>query len=247
MKYLLSFCCFLCLLFAGPAWLWITGEVQLDAPWQTASRHSAGLAPQPADAPEAVVQVYAARAFRWRGAFAVHTWIATKQENARRYMVHQVNGWRARRGHTAVLSQWDVPDRYWYGNPPEIIGELRGTAAAVAIARIESVVAAYPDAGRYTLWPGPNSNTFVAHVLRQVKELRAVMPITAIGKDFLSDAGVLGAAPSGTGYQVSLFGLFGLLLAKEEGVEFNLLGVSIGIDLLDAALLLPGLGRVELW
>jgi hypothetical protein len=247
MKILFTSLCFPALLLAGPAWLWISGEVKVNAPWHKALRHSAGLAPEPAVTPEAVVQVYAARAFRWRGVFAVHTWIATKQEHARRYRVHQVNGWRARRGQSAVVSRWDVPDRHWYGNRPEVIGELRGAAASAAIAQVESVVAAYPLAGRYTLWPGPNSNSFVAHVVREVPALRAVMPVTAIGKDYLLDAGVVGAAPSGTGYQLSVFGLFGLLLAKEEGVELNILGLSIGFDILDAALLLPGLGRVELW
>ena len=35
--------------------------------WRLASRAPVGLAPDPADTPEAVVQVYAARAARWRG------------------------------------------------------------------------------------------------------------------------------------------------------------------------------------
>lgn len=247
MKYLAALSCTLGLLLAGPAWLWISGQVPVDTPWHMASRHSAGLAPEPGQTREAVVQVYAARAFRWRGVFAVHTWIATKERDADHYRVHQVIGWRARRGQSALVSRRDVPDRHWYGNRPEVIGELRGKKAAVAIAQIEAAVAAYPEAGRYTLWPGPNSNSFVAHIAREVPALGAVMPVTAIGKDFLLDADLVGAAPSGTGYQVSLFGLLGLLLAREEGIEFNILGLSIGFDFLDVALLLPGLGRVELW
>ena len=247
MIYLAAFFGTLGLLLAGPAWLWISGEVPVDTPWQEASRHSSGLAPRPEETPEAVVQVYAARAFRWRGVFAVHTWIATKERGAQHYRVHQVIGWRARRGQSALVSRRDVPDRHWYGNRPRVIGELRGREAAEAIAQIEAAVAAYPVTSRYTLWPGPNSNSFVAHIIREVPALRAVMPVTAIGKDFLLDAGLVGVAPSGTGYQVSLFGLLGLLLAREEGVEFNILGLSIGFDVLDAAVLLPGVGRVELW
>ena len=46
--------------------------------WRTASHRSAGLAPDPASHRDAVVQVYAARTFGWRGAFAVHTWLAAK-------------------------------------------------------------------------------------------------------------------------------------------------------------------------
>jgi hypothetical protein len=43
------------------------------ANWQTADRSSAGLLPKTSEHPEAVVRVYAARAVRWRGIFAVHT------------------------------------------------------------------------------------------------------------------------------------------------------------------------------
>ncbi len=48
--------------------------------WRTASRESIGIAPDPATTPEAVVQVYAARAYGWRGAIGSHTWIAVKPE-----------------------------------------------------------------------------------------------------------------------------------------------------------------------
>ena len=62
--------------------------------WRTADRSSAGIAPAPSEAQEAIVSVWAARAFNWRGALAAHTWIATKPENGTHYMVHQVIGWR---------------------------------------------------------------------------------------------------------------------------------------------------------
>ncbi|HEU5321644.1 MAG TPA: DUF3750 domain-containing protein, partial [Methylomirabilota bacterium] len=59
-------------------------------PWWQARRDSSGQAPDPATTPEAVVQVYAARAVGWRGVLAVHTWIAVKHDGAdawRRYEV----------------------------------------------------------------------------------------------------------------------------------------------------------------
>jgi hypothetical protein len=36
----------------------------------------------------------------------------------------------------------------------------------------------------------------------------------------------------------------GVILAVEEGIEIDILGLSAGIDLLHPALRLPGLGRV---
>ncbi|WP_353981152.1 DUF3750 domain-containing protein [Salinicola endophyticus] len=228
----------LCLLL-GPAWLLLSQQVDWRGDWQHASRSVSGLAPDPATTPAALVQVYAARAFAWRGAFGVHTWIATKAEHAAHYRVYQVVSWRRPTVQVAVAQ----PDRAWYGNPPELLAELRGAPAARAIATIEQVVPSYPQAGHYRIWPGPNSNTFVAWVVRQVPELAVDFPANAIGKDYLLD-GPLARAPSHSGYQLSLGGLVGVTAAWEEGVEFNLLGLGVGVDLDPPALRLPGIGRL---
>src|SRR5207244_9101448 len=67
-------------------------------PWYEARRDSTGLAPEPAATPEAVVQVYAARAVSWRGVLAVHTWIAVKPTGADRYMRYEVLGFGVANG-----------------------------------------------------------------------------------------------------------------------------------------------------
>jgi hypothetical protein len=74
--------------------------------------------------------------------------------------------------------------------------------------------------------------------------LRLDLPATAIGKDYLANGDWLAAMPSGTGWQVSLYGLLGLGVAKEEGIEFNLLGLSFGVDVNDLALRVPGWGAI---
>jgi Protein of unknown function (DUF3750) len=53
--------------------------------WQTADRSSAGLLPKASEHPNALIRVYAARAVRWRGIFAVHTWFVVKERAASRY------------------------------------------------------------------------------------------------------------------------------------------------------------------
>ena len=189
------------------------------------------------------MQVYAARAVRWRGYFGVHSWVAAKPANADRYTVYEVTGWRLRRNGTSVSINDRAPDGRWYGSAPELIADLRGEAAAAAIAALEQAVAEYPYADRYRVWPGPNSNTFVAFILREVPALRADLPPTAIGKDYLGGA-IFASAPSGTGYQVSLGGVLGVLVGVEEGVEVNVLGLTFGIDPLDASLKLPIAGRI---
>lgn len=238
----------LALCFAMPLALGVAGHyAQSDRPtdWRSARRDSAGLAPEPARTPEAVIQVYAARAFRWRGAFGVHTWIAVKPSGAAAYTRLEVLGFALRHGAGAVRVGDGVPDAYWYGSRPELLRELRGGAEVDAlIARLHAAAADYPYDREYRVWPGPNSNTFIAYLGRAVPELHLDLPPTAIGKDFLPNGRILSTAPSGAGLQLSLGGLLGIIVAPEEGLEVNLLGLSVGLDLAPPALKLPGLGRL---
>jgi hypothetical protein len=211
--------------------------------WRNASKEPVGLAPDPAKTPEAVVQVYAARVWGWRGTFGVHTWIAVKPVAARDYTVYEIIGWRLRSQDTALVVRHRAPDARWFGSTPELIAEKRGAGVEDLIARIDKAAHSYPWAGEYTMWPGPNSNTFTAWVLRAVPELEADLPPTAIGKDY-SGMKLVGSAPSGRGFQFSLFGLAGLTASAVEGFEVNLLGLSFGINPFDPALKLPLIGRV---
>ncbi|WP_448204682.1 DUF3750 domain-containing protein [Azospirillum sp. sgz302134] len=239
---LLGFLLVLALLLAGPFFVMASGAVPMTVDWTRADRSPVGLAPEPATTPEAVVQVYAARALSWRGAFGTHPWFAVKPAGARAYTVYEVVGWRVYRGLPAVAVSNRDPDGRWFGSQPALLAELRGAEAEAAIPKIAEAARTYPYAGEYRLWPGPNSNTFAAWVARAVPELRLDLPATALGKDYLGTS-VFARAPSGTGWQVSLFGVAGLLVATEEGVEVNLLGLTVGIDPLDLAIKLPGIGR----
>lgn len=211
--------------------------------WRTASSEPAGLAPDPTVQREALVQVYAARTWGWRGWFGVHTWIAVKPTNADAYRVYEVIGWRLRSNRSVVAVSDRPPDARWYGSFPEVIAEKRGPGVDAVIARIEQAAASYPYAERYTMWPGPNSNTFTAWVLRAVPELKADLPPTAIGKDYLGES-IASSAPSGSGYQLSLRGLLGVAASGVEGLEVNVLGLSFGINPFDPSLKLPLVGRL---
>ncbi|MDD9877794.1 MAG: DUF3750 domain-containing protein [Magnetovibrio sp.] len=213
------------------------------ADWRTASMESAGIAPDPAAHPEAVIQVYAARAYSWRGIFGVHTWFAVKPTGADAFAVYEVIGWRVRRGGKALAISNRPADGRWFDAVPEIIADVRGDGVDEMIQRIDRAAGAYPYMDEYRVWPGPNSNTFTAHVARAVPELRLDLPPTAIGKDYIP-GGIVAKTPSGTGVQVSLAGLLGLMVGKEEGVEINLLGLTFGIDPLDLTVKLPMAGRI---
>lgn len=216
-----------------------------DANWRTASRARVGLAPDPANTPEAVIQIYSARAFGWRGYFGVHTWVAVKPSFAERFTVYEVIGWYLRRGGSVLSVQERAPDHRWFGNMPELLVDKRGKQVDILIDRIQKAADSYPYQNRYTIWPGPNSNTFTAWIARSVPELGLDLPPTAIGKDFLGE-NFVATAPSGAGWQFSLFGLLGVIVSEVEGVEFNLLGLSFGVDTDPLAFKLPLIGRIDL-
>jgi hypothetical protein len=214
--------------------------------WSQARWDSAGLAPDPATTPEPVIQVYAARAWGWKAVVAVHSWIVFKHAGAPAFERYEVVGWGVGRGAPAVRRNMRVIDGYWAGNRPKLLLDRRGPEVAGLIDQVEAAIASYPYPDRYRTWPGPNSNTFVAHIARTVPALGLELPPTAIGKDYLSNGSVLASTPSGTGLQLSLLGMLGLALARDEGLEVNVLGLTFGVDPLDFALKLPGIGRFGL-
>lgn len=226
----------------GPLWILISGQIDWSADYRTANRKSAQIAPDPNKTSEAIIQAYSARAFNWRGIIATHNWISVKPKNAREYFVYQVIGWRQLMNLPPLVMDADIPDRYWFGQKPTLIFDLRGEKAEKLIPQIMAAAKSYPDANRYELWPGPNSNTFPAYIGRQVPDLGLVLPGDAIGKDYLPGFTFFARAPSGTGYQFSLFGLVGLLIAKKEGIEINFLGLVYGLQFSPFALKLPGIG-----
>ncbi len=220
--------------------VWWTLRDDLAPSWGAADWSSAGLLPRPEARPEALVHVYAARVGRWRGIVAHHAWIVVKEAGAARYTRFDKVGW----GSPVRMNGWPADGR-WFGNPPQLVAGLAGEAAARAIPRIRAAVAAYPhrDFGDYRAWPGPNSNTFIAHVLRAVPELETGLPPTALGKDWRPLDGWLALTPSGTGISVSLGGYAGLTVGWVEGVEVILLGAVAGLDLRRPALKIPFWGR----
>lgn len=154
--------------------------------WRTASRESSGLAPQPGVTEEAVLQVYGARAWGWRGWLAIHTWIAAKRTGESFYTVYDVVGWRGRHGQDVMRISRDIPDRHWFGEKPEILVEHRGPGVDELINAVDKAARSYPWKTTYKVFPGPNSNTFTAWVGKQVPELQLDLPFSAIGSGYVN-------------------------------------------------------------
>jgi len=208
-----------------------------DADWS-----SVGMLPPPTANGEPRLLIFTGRTGRWKGIFAVHSWVVFKPEGASSWSRYDVVGW----GQPVRSNGW-APDGRWFGDTPRVIVDVRGAEAAALIPKVKAAIAAYSynHYGDYRIWPGPNSNTFTATVLRAVPELGATLPPNAVGKDFRASP-YLGWTDSGTGVEASLWGLLGVKLGWVEGVELNFLGLVAGLDLRHPAVKLPGFGRLGL-
>lgn len=225
---------------AGHALVWITKD--RPSSWRQADWSSSGVLPDAEDIEEAIVHVMAARTGGYKGIVSVHSWLVIKQRGAIEYDRYDVVGWGRPVRHNAY-----APDGRWYSNKPEIVHTVQGAAAERAIPKLEAAIRAYrwSEHGDYTIWPGPNSNTFVASVLASVPEIGGRVPPTAVGRDYPADGRWIGRGPGG-GWRVTLNGIAGFTVGAVEGLEVHFLGLVAGVEFRRPAVLVPGFGRVGL-
>lgn len=216
--------------------------VDRPASWRSADWSSSGLLPAP-ESSDAAIYVLAARTGGFKGAFSAHSWIVLKRPGQRHYDRYDKVGWGL-----PVRRNGFVADGYWYSNPPRIVQAITGEAAVALLPVVEAAIAAYPFAGHgdYRIWPGPNSNSFVAHVLRQVPRLDVALPANAVGRDYAPGLASVSLSPDRRDLHVTLGGLVGLAIGRRHGFEIHLLGLVAGVDVVQPALKIPAYGRLEL-
>jgi hypothetical protein len=129
-----------------------------------------------------------------------------------------------------------------------VIAKVTGAQAEKLLPQVEAAIAGYPwrKRGDYFIWPGPNSNSFTAYVVRQVPGLHASMPPNAVGRDFSPGIASFEWLPGAWGFHATLHGVAGIAAGLKSGVELQLLGLVAGVDVRRPALLVPAFGRVEL-
>ncbi|HKI35838.1 MAG TPA: DUF3750 domain-containing protein [Gemmataceae bacterium] len=125
------------------------------------------------------------------------------------------------------------------GGPPRIEREWRGEEAR-AILRALARSAEYPYRKNYLAWPGPNSNTYPAWVLREAG-VSADLDPRALGRDYHGRVGA-GRTTTATGVQAES-AVLGVKVGLEDGVELHFLCFTFGIDVCPPAIKTP-LGRV---
>lgn len=208
--------------------------------WRDADWSSTGALPEARDFQPARVVIFTGTTGAWKGIFSVHSWVVLKPAGAKQWTRYDVVGW----GNPVRTNGWPADGR-WYGNMPVAIADVSGAQAEKLIPRIEAAVEAYKfnRAGDYRIWPGPNSNSFTAAILRAVPELGVALPPNAVGRDF-RDGIYAGWTDSGTGVELNLGGFAAVKLGWVEGIEVDLLGLVAGLDLRHPGVKLPGFGRI---
>ncbi|MGH6684183.1 MAG: DUF3750 domain-containing protein [Pseudolabrys sp.] len=208
--------------------------------WRDADWSSTGLLPKARDFQPARVVIFTGTTGAWKGIFSVHSWVVIKPAGAKEWTRYDVVGW----GNPVRTNGWPADGR-WYGNMPVAIADVSGAQAERLIPRIEAAVEAYRfnRAGDYRIWPGPNSNSFTAAILRAVPELGVALPPNAVGRDF-RDGFYAGRTDSRTGFELNLGGYAAVKLGWIEGIEVDLLGLVAGLDLRHPGVKLPGFGRI---
>ncbi len=214
------------------------------ASWRAADWSASGVLPAAQADRDAAVYLMAARTGGMKGAFAVHSWIVFKAAGASGYERYDKVGW----GQPVRRNSYPADGR-WYSNAPEIVHAVHGDEAARLIPKFEKAIASYPYAarGNYRLWPGPNSNSFVAHLLREVPEFGAVMPPNATGRDFAPGFAALDWSADGRDLHFTLGGVFGISAGAASGFEMHFAGLVAGVDFARPALKIPAFGTVPLW
>ena len=208
--------------------------------WHDAAWSSSGIRADAAASPQAAIYVFSATTGGMKGAVASHAWIVTKDEGASTYNRYEKVGW----GKPIRRNAYPADGR-WYSNEPRIVVAVRGEEAKRLIPKIEKAIEAYPysSPGAYRLWPGPNSNTFVAHVLRSVSELDAVLPPDAVGRDYLPEGKLFHVDADGRDLHATLYGLAGVSAGWRSGLELHFMGLVAGFDVARPGVKIPALGR----
>jgi hypothetical protein len=159
---------------------------------------------------------------------AIHYWFAVFTSDDKKW-----SRWEVWQNPDQVPASWGHvhknlmhPDSGVGGGAYKIEKEWRGKRARNII-NVLNKPNEYLYRNQYHAWPGPNSNTYVAWVLKQARIPVDLNP-KAIGKDFLGPIGA-GLSSTLTGVQVDS-PILGLKAGLKDGIEIHLLCTTIGLD-----------------
>ena len=94
------------------------------ASFRNADWSSVGMLPPASADRDARLLGFTGRTGRWKGIFAVHSWVVFKPANATTWSRYDVVGW----GQPLRSNGWE-PDGRWFGDTPRVLVDVRGAQA----------------------------------------------------------------------------------------------------------------------
>ena len=190
---------------------------------------------------EARLLVFAARTGRWKGIFAVHSWVVFKPRARTRLEPLR----RGRLGQSGAQNGW-APDGRWFGDSAARARRRqgrRGRGADPAGCRRRSRTTATPMPATTACGPGRTATPSSRRCCAPCPSLRVTLPPNAIGKDF-RDGAYAGLTDSRTGVEAILYGCSASRSAGSKASSSTCLGLVAGLDMRHPAVKLPGFGRL---
>lgn len=123
-----------------------------------------------------------------------------------------------------------------------ILSQSDGRSNPHFVSDIRSFAASYDDSV-YKSYPGPNSNTFMEKLIRDVDGVSAILDHNAVGKE---KGYYAGKTAGGTGLELQTPAL-GMAIGLKEGVEVSALGLSGGVSFYPPSIRIPFLPKVPTW
>jgi len=129
-----------------------------------------------------------------------------------------------------------------WGERVRILSQTNGENNPNLIRDIRIFARSYDDSV-YRSYPGPNSNTFMEKMIREVDGLSAILDHNAIGKE---TGFYLGKTAGGTGLKVQT-PVLGAAVGLKEGVEVSMVGLTAGVSFWPPSIRIPFLPRIPTW
>lgn len=129
-----------------------------------------------------------------------------------------------------------------WGERVRILSQSDGSGNANFAQDIREFANAYDDSV-YRSYPGPNSNTFIESMMREVDGIYAVLDHNAIGKE---SGFYAGKTSGGSGLKLQT-PLAGISLGLREGIEISAVGLSAGVTVYPPSVRIPFLPKIPTW
>lgn len=172
--------------------------------------------------------------------FATHSWVDYRPDLYSSWRRIEIVNKNSGLLHHKISDADALAGRRW-GERVRVLSQSDGKANPNFVRDIVRFSSGY-DASIYRVWPGPNSNTFAEHLLREVGGISAQLDHNAVGKEHGFYAG---RTAGGTGLELQT-PLLGVALGLQEGVEVSVLGLSAGASIMPPRVKIPILPALPL-